>query len=690
MRREGSFQVRADFVPQGDQPQAIAALSDGIERGCPHQVLLGVTGSGKTFTVSHVIAKVNRPTLVIAPNKTLAAQLYTEFRTLFPDNAVRYFVSYYDYYQPEAYVPSTDTYIEKDASINDEIDKMRHAATKALLERNDVVVVASVSCIYGLGSPASYFDMLVFLDRETRVERDVMLRKLVDMQYRRSDYDFHRGTFRVRGDVVEVFPAYEEARAIRVELFGDVVETLSEIDPLRGTVLRRLERVAIYPASHYVAGEEVMKRAVETIRAELAERLAVLKREHKLLEAQRLEQRTRYDLELLAEMGFCPGIENYSRHLDGRTPGQPPYTLLDYFPDDYLLVIDESHVTVPQIGGMYRGDRSRKETLVDFGFRLPSALDNRPLNFEEFTRHVRQTIYVSATPGDWEIRQARGRVVEQLIRPTGLTDPEVIVRPARHQVDDLLEEIRKRVAVTERVLVTTLTKKMAEDLTDYLQEVGIKVRYIHSDVETIERVDIIRDLRRGEFDVLVGINLLREGLDLPEVSLVAILDADKEGYLRSERSLIQTIGRAARNVHGTVLMYADAVTESMRRAIDETNRRRAVQEEYNATHGITPQTIQKAIAEPLAAVCEADYSTVPLVRESPGEDEALEPAAVAERVAALRREMREAAKRLEFERAAEIRDRIRALETRALGVESSPGASARTGAGSWFRRRPMV
>src|SRR5881397_1042692 len=641
MRREGQFRLRADFEPQGDQPEAIDALSAGLRAEAAHQVLLGVTGSGKTFTVAHVIATVNRPTLVIAPNKTLAAQLYNEFRTLFPDNAVRYFVSYYDYYQPEAYVPSTDTYIEKDASINDEIDKMRHAATKALLERNDVVVVASVSCIYGLGSPTSYFDMLVFLDRETQVERDVMLRKLVDMQYQRSDYDFHRGTFRVRGDVVEVFPAYEEARAIRVELFGDRVETLSEIDPLRGTVLRRLERVAIYPASHYVAGEEVMKRAVETIRAELAERLAMLKREHKLLEAQRLEQRTRYDLELLAEMGFCPGIENYSRHLDGRAPGEPPYTLLDYFPEDYLLVIDESHVTVPQIGGMYRGDRSRKETLVEFGFRLPSALDNRPLNFEEFSGHVRQT---------------------------GLTDPEVIVRPARHQVDDLLEEIRRRIASRERVLVTTLTKKMAEDLTDYLQEVGIKVRYIHSDVETIERVDIIRDLRRGEFDVLVGINLLREGLDLPEVSLVAILDADKEGYLRSERSLIQTIGRAARNVNGTVLMYADAVTDSMRKALDETNRRRAVQQEYNRAHGITPQTIQKAIAEPLAAVCEADYLTVPLVHETPEEEERLDPAEVAQRVTALRREMREAAKQLEFERAAEIRDRIKTLEARVLGV----------------------
>ncbi|TMA81467.1 MAG: excinuclease ABC subunit UvrB, partial [Deltaproteobacteria bacterium] len=613
MRREGTFHLQADFTPQGDQPRAIAALSEGLEAGQAHQVLLGVTGSGKTFTVAHVIETLNVPTLVIAPNKTLAAQLYSEFRTLFPDNAVRYFVSYYDYYQPEAYVPSTDTYIEKDASINDEIDKMRHAATKALLERNDVIVVASVSCIYGLGSPTSYFDMLVFLDRGAAVERDVMLRKLVDMQYQRSDYDFHRGTFRVRGDVVEVFPAYEEAKAIRVELFGDTVENLCEIDPLRGRVLRKLERVAIYPASHYVANEEVMKRAVETVRSELEERLGVLRVEQKLLEAQRLEQRTRYDLELLAEMGFCPGIENYSRHLDGREPGQPPYTLLDYFPQKYLLVIDESHVTVPQIGGMYRGDRSRKETLVDFGFRLPSALDNRPLDFEEFSARVRQTVYVSATPGDWELRQARGRVIEQLIRPTGLTDPEVIVRPARHQVDDLLEEIRRRIAVRERVLVTTLTKKMAEDLTDYLQEVGIKVRYIHSDVETIERVDIIRDLRRGEFDVLVGINLLREGLDLPEVSLVGILDADKEGYLRSERSLIQTIGRAARNVNGAVLMYADRVTDSMRKAIDETSRRRAVQQEYNQRHGITPQTIQKAIAEPLAAVCEADYLTVPLV-----------------------------------------------------------------------------
>jgi excinuclease ABC subunit B len=672
MRREGSFRLQADFAPSGDQPRAIASLSEGVRAGVREQVLLGVTGSGKTFTVSHVIATINKPTLVIAPNKTLAAQLYAEFRALFPESAVRYFVSYYDYYQPEAYVPSTDTFIEKDASINDEIDKMRHAATKALLERNDVIVVASVSCIYGLGSPASYFDMLVFLDLGATIERDAMLRKLVDMQYQRSDYDFHRGTFRVRGDVVEVFPAYEEAKAVRVELFGDTVESLSEIDPLRGRVLRRLERVAIYPASHYVAGGEVIKKAAASIRAELKERLAVLRAEHKLLEAQRLEQRTRYDVELLAEMGFCPGIENYSRHLDGRAPGEPPYTLLDYFPEDYLLVVDESHVTIPQVGGMYRGDRSRKETLVEFGFRLPSALDNRPLNFEEFRARVHQAIYVSATPGQWEVERAGGRVIEQLIRPTGLTDPEIVVRPARHQVDDLLEEIRRRIAVKERVLVTTLTKKMAEDLTDYLQEVGIRVRYIHSDVETIERVEIIRDLRRGEFDVLVGINLLREGLDLPEVSLVAILDADKEGYLRSERSLIQTIGRAARNVNGTVLMYADAVTDSMRRAIDETNRRRAVQHEYNRAHGIVPQTIQKAIGESLQTVCEADYLTVPLARES-AEEPMLDAADLVERVGELRKEMREAARQLEFERAAELRDRIRALETRALGLD--PGAT---------------
>jgi len=667
MRRGGQFRVQAEFRPEGDQPEAIAFLSDGVRRGEQHQVLLGVTGSGKTFTVSHVVEAVNKPTLVIAPNKTLAAQLYHEFRTFFPDNAVRYFVSYYDYYQPEAYVPSTDTYIAKDASINDEIDKMRHAATKALLERSDTLVVASVSCIYGLGNPASYFDMLVMVEKDDTIERDALLRKLVDMQYQRNDYDFHRGTFRVRGDVIEIFPAYEEGRALRVELFGDTVEQIAEIDPLRGTVHRRLERVAIYPASHYVAAEATLKRAVDGIRSELKERLDELRDQKKLLEAQRLEQRTMYDLELLSEMGFCPGIENYSRHLDGRNPGDPPYTLLDYFPDDFLLVIDESHVTIPQIGGMYRGDRSRKETLVDFGFRLPSALDNRPLNFEEFLRHVPQALHVSATPGDWERTQSGPRIVEQLIRPTGLMDPEVVVRPARHQVDDLVGEIRTRIEAAERVLVTTLTKKMAEDLTDYLQDLGIKVRYIHADVDTIERTEIIRELRRGTFDVLVGINLLREGLDLPEVSLVGILDADKEGYLRSERSLIQTIGRAARNVNGTVLMYADTVTDSMRKAIDETNRRREIQAQYNAEHGITPQTIKKAIADPLIVACEADYLTVPIAGDALA-DAPLDPAALARRVTSLRGEMREAARALDFERAAELRDEVRRLEGQLHGV----------------------
>ena len=668
MRRENPFRLQADFVPAGDQPQAVEALTAGVRDGRPHQVLLGVTGSGKTFTVSNVIAQVGKPTLVIAPNKTLAAQLYHEFRTFFPENAVRYFVSYYDYYQPEAYVPSTDTYIEKDASINDEIDKMRHAATKALLERTDVIVVASVSCIYGLGSPESYFDMLVMIERGDTIERDALLRKLVDMQYMRNDYDFSRGTFRVRGDVVEIYPAYEDSRAIRVELFGDTVEAIAEVDPLRGAVLRRIEQVQIYPASHYVATAPILKRAVDAIRTELKERLDVLRDGRKLLEAQRLEQRTLYDLELLAEMGFCPGIENYARHLDGRAPGEPPFTLLDYFPDDWLLVIDESHVTVPQIGGMYRGDRSRKETLVDFGFRLPSALDNRPLHFEEFLGRMPQALYVSATPGTWELARAEGRVVEQLIRPTGLMDPEIIVRPARHQVDDLLGEVRDRVAGGDRVLVTTLTKKMAEDLTDYLQDLGVKVRYIHSDIDTIERTEIIRDLRRGVFDVLVGINLLREGLDLPEVSLVGILDADKEGYLRSERSLIQTTGRAARNAQGRVLMYADRITDSMRKAIDETDRRRAVQKAYNLEHGITPQTIRKAIGDALVVACEADY--VDLEAAVPDDGTRLDAVALTARVRALREEMRAAAKGLEFERAAALRDEIRGLEQRAVGLRA--------------------
>ncbi len=669
MRHEGTFKLVADFEPQGDQPQAIAALSAGIARGCRHQVLLGVTGSGKTFTMANVIAAVQRPTLVIAPNKTLAAQLYNEFKVLFPDNAVRYFVSYYDYYQPEAYVPSTDTYIEKDSSINDEIDKMRHSATKALLERNDVLIVASVSCIYGLGSPEAYFDMLVFLECNATADRDRVLRKLVDIHYQRNDYDFHRGTFRARGDVVEVFPAYEEARAIRIEFFGDTVEAIAEIDPLRGQTLRRLDKVAIYPASHYVTTPERMEQAIAGIRQELGQRLTALRADNKLLEGQRLEQRTLYDLEMLTEMGFCNGIENYSRHLTGRSPGQPPPTLLNYFPDEWLLFIDESHVTVPQIGGMYRGDRSRKETLVDYGFRLPSALDNRPLNFEEFEELLHDVVFVSATPGDFELRKARGVVVEQLIRPTGLMDPEIIVRAARNQVDDLLEEIRVRVERHERVLVTTLTKKMAEDLTDYYQELGVRVRYLHSDIETIERVDIIRDLRRGEFDVLVGINLLREGLDLPEVSLVAILDADKEGYLRSERSLIQTIGRAARNVNGTVIMYADGMTASMQRAITETNRRREIQAAFNREHGITPQTIQKAIATRWAEAAEADYVDLPSVAEE--SEEYLPVAEIPKRVAALQKEMRDAAGKLEFERAAELRDQIRRLQDRELALRGS-------------------
>ena len=668
MRAQRSFKLVTGLEPQGDQPAAIDRLCRGLESGDRHQVLLGVTGSGKTFTMANVVARANRPALVIAPNKTLAAQLYHEFRGLFPENAVRYFVSYYDYYQPEAYVPSTDTFIEKDASINDEIDKMRHAATSALFERSDVLIVASVSCIYGLGSPQAYAKLLVFLERGQRIERDRLLRRLVDIQYERSDYDFHRGTFRVRGDVVEIYPASEEGRALRIEFFGDEIEAICEIDPLRGRLIARIPNVAIYPASHYVTAKEDLERALVGIRAELEDRLALLRREAKLLEAQRLEQRTRYDVELLEEMGFCPGIENYSRHLDGRSPGEPPHTLLDYFPEDHLLFIDESHVTVPQIGGMYRGDVSRKQTLVDYGFRLPCALDNRPLNFAEFEARMGQVVYVSATPAGWELDRAGGRVIEQIIRPTGLMDPRVEVRPARNQVDDLLGEIRARAAAGERVLVTTLTKKMAEDLTDYYQDVGVKVRYIHSDIETIERVEIIRDLRKGVADVLVGINLLREGLDIPEVSLVAVLDADKEGFLRSERSLIQTIGRAARNVNGTVILYADAVTDSMRRAIDETDRRRTLQEEYNREHGITPQTVKKAIQESLIEVCEADYVTIPVAAE--GEEEYRTAEDLSRAVARLRREMRDAAKDLDFERAAELRDRLQHLEAREIELRT--------------------
>src|SRR5258706_7231945 len=671
-RDQGQFRLVANFQPQGDQAQAIEKLVKGLDAKRRHQVLLGVTGSGKTFTMANVIARLNKPTLVIAPNKTLAAQLYNEFSELFPENAVRYFVSYYDYYQPEAYVPSTDTYIEKDASINDEIDKLRHSATKALLERRDTLIVASVSCIYGLGSPEAYFEMMVYLEEGGTVNRDQMLRKLVDIQYQRSDYDFHRGTFRVRGDIVEIFPAYEDRSALRIEFFDETIESISEIDAIRGKVLRRVDKATIYPASHYVTGRERMKQAVLGIRLDLKARLKELQEQRKLLEAQRLQQRTLYDLELLEEMGFCPGIENYSRHLTGRQPGEPPPTLLSYFPSDFLLFIDESHVTVPQIGGMYRGDRSRKETLVDYGFRLPSALDNRPLNFEEFSAALNQTIYVSATPAQFELSNSAGSVVEQVIRPTGLMDPAIIVRPARTQVDDLLEEIRKRVEKKERVLVTTLTKRMAEDLTEYYQDLNVKVRYLHSDIETIERVEIIRQLRQGQFDVLVGINLLREGLDLPEVSLVAILDADKEGFLRSDRSLIQTIGRAARNVNGTVILYADSQTESMQRAMGETERRRRIQAAYNKKHNITPQSIVKALGSPLVKVYDADYVEIPLAAESGAKYGAAE---LPRQIRKLQKEMKQAAERLDFEKAAELRDRIRELQSRELAVRESALAS---------------
>jgi len=658
------FELVSDFRPQVDQPRAIAELVRGLREGISHQTLLGVTGSGKSFTMACVISEINRPALVMAPNKTLAAQLYAEFKELLPHNAVEYFVSYYDYYQPEAYIPSTDTYIEKDSSINDEIDKLRHSATHALLTRRDVLVVASVSCIYGLGSPKTYGSMHAYLEVGARLNRDELLHRLVDMLYERSDVDFRRGSFRVRGDVVEVFPQYESERALRVEFFGDEVEALCEVDPLRGKVLSRPKRAMVYPASHYVATQEILKSACRGIRGELAERLAELRSQGRLLEAQRLEQRTRYDLESLEEMGFCHGVENYSRWLDGRRAGEAPFTLYDYLPSDAVVFLDESHVTVPQIGAMYRGDRARKETLVEFGWRLPSALDNRPLRFEEWEERARQRVYVSATPGDYELEKSRGVVVEQIIRPTGLTDPRVEVRPARGQVDDLLAEIRGRVASGERVLVTTLTKRMAEELTEYYTDQDVRVRYLHSDIQTIERTEIIRELREGAFDVLVGINLLREGLDIPEVSLVAILDADKEGFLRSTRSLIQTIGRAARNVNGQVLLYADRRTDAIRRTLEETDRRRELQLRFNREHGITPRTVEKRISSLRDSIWERDYVTVPR-REERGEPEipASEIPVVLE---ALRRSMREAAEKLEFERAAALRDRVRALEAELL------------------------
>ncbi|MEJ2192546.1 MAG: excinuclease ABC subunit UvrB, partial [Nitrospirota bacterium] len=651
-----AFRLTTSFSPAGDQPQAIGALSENVRRGKKHQVLLGVTGSGKTFTIANVIEKAGRPVLVIAHNKTLAAQLYGEFRELFPRDAVEFFVSYYDYYQPEAYLPATDTYIEKDAMINDDIDRLRHSATRAVLERRDVVVVASVSCIYGIGSPQDYVDMHLVVEEGMHTERDVLLRKLVDMQYERSDADFKRGCFRVRGDVVEVYPSFSLDKGIRLEFFGDDIDRIAEFDPLTGSRIRRLERFALFPNSHWITPRERLEPALERIREELAQRTEELLREGRTVEAERLEQRTMFDLEMLREFGYCHGIENYSRHLSGRAPGEPPYTLIDYFPEDYLLIIDESHATVPQIGGMYEGDRSRKRTLVDFGFRLPSALDNRPLTFAEFEHRAGQTIYVSATPGPYEIEKSRGTVVEQIIRPTGLMDPEMVVKAARGQVDDLLGEIRERAARAERVLVTTLTKKMAEDLTEYYTELGVRTRYLHSDVKTIERVEILRGLRMGDFDVLVGVNLLREGLDLPEVSLVAIMDADKEGFLRSERSLIQTAGRAARNVNGKVILYADTVTGSMERALKETARRRAIQARYNGEMGITPETIKSNIKNVLSSIYESDYWTVPAAEEEPAAYAADE-----ETLRKLEAEMKEAAEKLEFERAALIRDRIKEI-----------------------------
>ena len=658
------FKLVTGLQPQGDQPAAIRELARNLREGLPHQVLLGVTGSGKTFTVANVIAEVNRPALVIAPNKILAAQLYGEFKDLFPENAVEYFVSYYDYYQPEAYVPATDTYIEKESSINDEIDKMRHSATRALLTRRDVLIVASVSCIYGIGSPETYGALRVELVPGESISRDTLLAGLVAMQYSRNDVDFHRGTFRVRGDVIDIFPAYEDATAIRVELFGDEIEGLYEIDPLRGTVNRRLRRMAVFPGSHYATTAETMKRALEGIGHELEERLKELHAAGKLLEAQRLEQRTRFDIEMLSEIGYCSGIENYSRHLDGRMPGEPPYTLLSYFPPDSVVVIDESHITVSQIDGMYKGDRSRKDKLVEYGFRLPCARDNRPLKFHEFWERVNQCIYVSATPGDYELQQSGGLIIEQVVRPTGLVDPAVEVRPAASQVDDLLEEIRNVVQRNERVLVTTLTKRMAEDLTAYLAELQVRVRYMHSDVDTLERIEIVRALRSGEFDVLVGINLLREGLDIPEVALVAVLDADKEGYLRSERSLIQTCGRAARNVNGRVIMYADTMTGSMQRAIGEMNRRRELQAAYNKKHRITPRSITKSISKVMSSIYERDYVTVPKAAEEP---ELYTPSFdIRKTVRELRKKMKQAADNMEFEKAAELRDRLLALEKRQI------------------------
>ena len=666
------FRLATDMAPAGDQPEAIRALVEGLQDGLSHQTLLGVTGSGKTFTIANVVAAVQRPTLVLAPNKTLAAQLYGEFKAFFPDNAVEYFVSYYDYYQPEAYVPASDTYIEKDASVNEHIEQMRLSATKALLERHDTLIVATVSSIYGLGDPRAYLSMVLHLDRGDRIDARALLRRLTELQYTRNDVELARGTFRSRGEVIDVYPAESERDAIRIELFDDEIERISFFDPLTGVVERSVPRVTIYPKTHYVTPRETILNAIEQIKVELKERLDELRDAGKLLEAQRLEERTRFDIEMMLELGYCNGIENYSRYLSGRAPGEPPPTLFDYLPDDALLVIDESHVTIPQLGGMYRGDRSRKENLVEYGFRLPSALDNRPLRFDEFERLAPQTIFVSATPGPYELEHS-GRVVEQIVRPTGLVDPEVEVRPVATQVDDLLSEIRARVEADERVLVTTLTKRMAEDLTDYLDEHGVRVRYLHSDIDTVERVEIIRDLRLGEFDVLVGINLLREGLDIPEVSLVAILDADKEGFLRSDRSLIQTIGRAARNAHGKVILYADEITGSMRRAIDETERRRAKQIAYNERHGITPRTIRKAVADIMeGAVPGAGRRgrRQEKVAEAHGAYQVSDPRQAEKLIRELEQKMYAHARDLEFEEAARLRDEIARIREQAFVGEA--------------------
>jgi excinuclease ABC subunit B len=657
------FKIVTSFSPKGDQPKAIKDLSKGIEKGLKHQVLLGVTGSGKTFTIANVIENINRPTLVIAHNKTLAAQLYGEFKELFPENAVEFFVSYYDYYQPEAYLPTTDTYIDKDALINDDIDRMRHSATMAVLDRRDSIVVASVSCIYGIGSPQDYMDMHLVIEEGMHTERDEILRKFIEMQYARSDKEFKRGTFRVRGDIVEIHPSFSPDKGIRIEFFGDDIDALHEFDSLTGERIRRLDKIAIFPNSHWITPKERLEPALKSIEKEMAERIEYFLQEGKLLEAQRIEQRTRFDLEMLKEFGYCHGIENYSRHLSGRAAGEASYSLIDYFPEDFLIVIDESHATVPQIGGMFEGDRSRKQTLVNYGFRLPSALDNRPLKFTEFEHRVNQAIYVSATPSPYELEKSKGHVVEQIIRPTGLIDPALIIRPVSGQVDDLFKEIKKRAEKSERVLVTTLTKKMAEDLTDHYINLDVRARYLHSDIDTLERVRILRDLRLGNFDVLVGINLLREGLDLPEVSLVAILDADKEGFLRSERSLIQTSGRAARNINGKVILYADTITGSMQRALQETDRRRKIQEDYNKKMCITPESIKSNIKDILASIYEADYWTVPVAAEEKtdyGYDE--------ETVKRLEAEMKEAAKKLEFERAARIRDKIKEIKDRMIEV----------------------